>query len=135
MKKILLKIFITTILPLIVEQLIVLVAKYMKKEGAEGEGEKLMSDLKAKGAEWTTKFKSAWESASSEGSKEINDTLARLKRTAREFIANATGKSPAQVDAMFAEVYAEFEENVLGKFFKKKEESKKEDTKNDEKAA
>lgn len=126
MKKILFRIFVTTILPFIVEQLIVLVAKYMKKEGAEGEGEKLMSDLKAKGAEWTGKFKTAWESASTEGSKEISDTLARLKRTAREFVANATGKSPQQVDEMFAEIYSEFEENVLGKFFKKKEEKKEE---------
>ncbi len=129
MKKFLFKFFIATILPLIVEQLIVLVAKYMKKEGAEGEGEKLMSDLKAKGIEWTGKFKTAWESASTEGSKEISDTLVRLKKTAREFVANATGKSPQQVDEMFAEIYSEFEENVLGKFLKKKEEVVKEEKK------
>ncbi len=128
MKKTLLKLFLKYALPFLAGVLIELYIKHIQKKDEKVEGDDLFDNFKAKKDELTEKLKKSWDSASKEGSEELKTALARLKKTAVDFLANVTGKSPKVVEEGISEAFATFEKDFMSKFGKKEE-------KKDEKAA
>lgn len=134
MKKILLKIFLKYGLPFLAGVLIELYIKHIQKKGEKdekAEGDDLFDNVKAKKDELTEKLKKSWESASKEGTQELKGAMTRLKKTAVDFLANVTGKSPQAVEEGISEAFGNFEKDFLDKFGKK-EDGKKEDGKKEE---
>ncbi len=129
MKKVLLKIFLQYGLPFLAGVLIELYIKHIQKKDKKAEGDDLLDNFKAQKDELTEKLKKSWESASKEGSQELKGAMTRLKKTAVDFLANVTGKSPQAVEEGISEAFGNFEKDFLDKFGKKDEKKETKDKK------